>query len=99
LPIGLTRFCEPLVLPGQEWYTRWSQINGAPQEITEQFVAVTCNPQHITALFKDGFRWAILPNVDTNPNNVVGAGTFHSSRGSVHCYMRLETFPQQNGIR
>jgi len=100
LPITMGRFFDPLVLDGNTFYTRWTQIKSAPQEVTETFTAsTTAEPQHIAGLFTNGFRWAILQGVDTNANNLVGAGTFMSSRGSVYCYMRLETNKAANMIR
>lgn len=100
LPITITRFCDPLPLDAPTFSTRWTQINGPPQEVVAQFTAVNNPvPEHVAGLFTSGFRWAILPGVDPNPNNLVGAATFHSSRGSVYCYMRLETNQQAQMIR
>lgn len=94
------KFFDPLVLDGNTWITRWTQIQGAPQETNDTFqAALSSNPAHIAGLFTNGLRWAILKGIDTNPNNLVGSGTFVCSRGSVHCYMRLETNQTANMLR
>lgn len=58
----MSKFFDPLVLDPNTWCTRWSQIKGAPQEVSETFSAATsANPQHIAGLFTTGLRWALVP--------------------------------------
>jgi len=99
IPLTITKFCDPVALDGNTWFVRWQQINGKPMEIQEMFQAITTTIAHIQELLTKGFRFAVIPGIDNNPLNIIGAGVFHNSHGDFPCFVRLETNPNAQMIR
>ncbi|KAI0033181.1 adaptin N terminal region-domain-containing protein [Vararia minispora EC-137] len=95
LPVVLSKFVEPVTLGQAEFFERWKLIGGPPREAQSVFtipLAPTGNldsDKHRAVVA--GHHMAILPNVDPNLNNLVGAGVLHmSTDGKVGCLLRLE---------
>jgi AP-2 complex subunit alpha len=95
LPVVITKFLEPVVLGASDFFERWKLIGGPPREAQSVFpVNLTSGgeldrerPQQVIS----GQMLSILPDVDPNPNNFVGAGVLHmSGDGKVGCLLRLE---------
>lgn len=95
LPVVLTKFIEPVVLGASDFFERWKLIGGPPREAQSVF------PVNLTGGGEldherqqqviSGQKLSVLPDVDPNPNNFVGAGVLHmSGEGKVGCLLRLE---------
>ncbi|KAI9460583.1 Adaptor protein complex AP-2 alpha subunit [Lactarius psammicola] len=95
LPVVLTKFIEPVVIGASDFFERWKLIGGPPREAQSIF------PVNLTSSGEldrekqqqviSGQKLSVLPDVDPNPNNFVGAGVLHmSGDGKVGCLLRLE---------
>ena len=95
LPVIITKFIEPVVLTPSDYFERWRLIGGPPREAQSIFpINLTSSGeldhdrQHKVI---SGQKISVLPEVDPNPNNLVGAGVLHTSTdGKVGCLLRLE---------
>jgi len=100
LPIVFTKFVDPLPLDSATFMAQFQAINNPPLEIKEVFKALhAVNPVHVAQLFSQGFRFAVIQGVDTNPANIVCAGGFSSASGTAGCLIRLETNSNANMVR
>ncbi|OAA67145.1 ap-2 complex subunit alpha [Niveomyces insectorum RCEF 264] len=97
LPVAIHKFMDPTELSGEDFFKRWKQIGGAPRE-AQQIFGVEAGREaerefNETFIRKvlEGFRWGLLPGVDPNQKNFVGASVVHTSgSGKFGCLMRLE---------
>lgn len=94
LPIVITKFLEPVKLAPQEFFERWKLIGGPPREAQDIFTirlvggVVDTERQRKVV---EGNRFQMLPDVDPNQVNCVGAGVLHmSTGGKVGCLLRVE---------
>jgi AP-2 complex subunit alpha len=95
LPVTITKFIEPVILTPSDYFERWRLIGGPPREAQSIFpINLTSSGeldhdrQHKVI---SGQKISVLPEVDPNPNNLVGAGVLHTSiDGKVGCLLRLE---------
>ncbi len=95
LPVILTKFIEPVVLGATDFFERWRLIGGPPREAQSVF---PINLSEGGELNHDrhkevvsGQKIGLLPDVDPNQNNLVGAGILHTAAdGKVGCLLRLE---------
>ncbi|OZJ01507.1 hypothetical protein BZG36_05576 [Bifiguratus adelaidae] len=101
LPIVLTNFMEPIVaMDGTSFFQRWKQIGGPPLEA--QVIFGLQRPIDLAKVRHviEGLRFALLEGVDTNPQNIVGAGVVHAgSAGKVGTLLRLEPNVEQQMFR
>lgn len=98
LPVILENFMEPAPLGGEDFFTRWKQLNGEnleSQKVFKNMPASSTEPTSRTR--KDDFdlvhayNWGIIPDLDKNPDNAVGASILHTSQGgNFGCLLRLE---------
>ena len=95
LPVVLTKFFEPVVLDASDFFERWRLIGGPPREAQSVFPIKLGNSgdlnhdRHKQVI--SGQKLSILPDVDPNLNNLVGAGVLHTAvDGKVGCLLRLE---------
>lgn len=94
LPIVMTKFMEPVKLAPPEFFERWKLIGGPPREAQEVFpiklVGSVVDTERQRKVV-EGNRFHLLPDVDPNQVNCVGAGVLHmSSAGKVGCLLRVE---------
>lgn len=103
LPIAVHKFIEPLDIPdSKNFFLRWKSINaGAPLEYQEIIKPTSgqVNVAEIKNLLANGFRMAILTNVDQNPNNIVAAGMFNSEQAQQGVLIRVECNPSAVAYR
>lgn len=95
LPVTIHKFMDPAELSSDDFFKRWKQIGGPPREAQQIFGLTKANEREINESFirtvVEGFRWGILPGVDPNAKNFVGASVVHTSEGGKYgCLMRLE---------
>ncbi|KAH9065749.1 Adaptor protein complex AP-2 alpha subunit [Lactarius vividus] len=95
LPVVLTKFIEPVVLGASDFFERWKLIGGPPREAQGIFPVNLTSSGELDRERQQqvilGQKLSILPDVDPNPNNFVGAGVLHmSGDGKVGCLLRLE---------
>ena len=94
LPVLLHKYMEPAELNADDFFKRWKQIGGAPQEAQGIFGLNGGSPSFSTQSIRHvvrGMKWGILEGVDPNPKNIVGATVLHTSdAGKYGCLMRLE---------
>ncbi|KAJ3092583.1 hypothetical protein HK102_005352 [Quaeritorhiza haematococci] len=98
MPILITKFVNPVVLNGPDFFARWRQIGGAPREVQFVFKTGSGKPIVVDVVRKvlSGLRFGVLDGIDPNPNNFVGAGIFSSAEaGKVGCLLRLEINMEQ----
>eukprot|EP01128_Nolandella_sp_AFSM9_P004440 TRINITY_DN1994_c0_g1_i1.p1 TRINITY_DN1994_c0_g1~~TRINITY_DN1994_c0_g1_i1.p1 ORF type:complete len:1540 (+),score=351.30 TRINITY_DN1994_c0_g1_i1:23-4621(+) len=99
LPLTVSKFCDPLALEAATWFNQWQALSGA-SEVQDLFRAShPINTQHISQLLEMGLRLSVLQGVDTNTNNIVGAGTLYTDSGIVGVLYRMETNPSAQMIR
>jgi len=95
LPLLVTKFFEGVVLTQTDFFERWKLIGGPPREVQIVF-PITLDPSGGVDLVKNrkilmGHGFSLLPDVDPNPINLVGAGVLHTSgAGKVGCLLRVE---------
>ncbi|KAF8642300.1 hypothetical protein AX16_009570 [Volvariella volvacea WC 439] len=95
LPIVVTKFFEKISLEHTEFFERWKLIGGPPRE-AQQIFPIELSQDGQIDLEKNrkvvsGYGLNPLAGIDSNPNNLVGAGVLHtSSDGKVGCLLRLE---------
>lgn len=95
VPIIVTKFFEHVKLGAADFFERWKLIGGPPREVQRIFpIELTSSGQLDLSKLKlavSGHGLNLLPDVDPNPNNMVGAGVLHmSTDGKVGCLLRLE---------
>ncbi|KAH8997303.1 Adaptor protein complex AP-2 alpha subunit [Lactarius akahatsu] len=95
LPVVLTKFIEPVILGASDFFERWKLIGGPPREAQGIFPVNLTSSGELDRERQQqvilGQKLSILPDVDPNPNNFVGAGVLHmSGDGKVGCLLRLE---------
>ncbi|VDB84483.1 unnamed protein product [Peniophora sp. CBMAI 1063] len=95
LPIVMSKFLEPVSLGQAEFFERWKLIGGPPREAQSVFTIPLTAAGNIdldrNRSVVSGCQFAVLPNVDPNPSNIVAAGVLHMSvGGKVGCLLRLE---------
>ncbi len=86
---------DPAELSAEDFFKRWRQIGGAPRESQRVFGLAdggrrTSMDEESTRLVVQGMRWGVLPGVDPNAKNMVGASVCHLVGGKVGCLVRLE---------
>ncbi|KZZ89014.1 AP-2 complex subunit alpha [Ascosphaera apis ARSEF 7405] len=93
LPIAMHKYMEPSSLSADEFFTRWRQIGGPPLEAQTTF-SMGAKGYVMNSLMTrktvEGFHWKVLPDLDKNPNNIVGCSVFQMSKGKTGCLLRLE---------
>lgn len=97
LPVAIHKFMDAAELSADDFFKRWKQIGGPPREAQRIFGLAgpkdgsrELNESFIRGVV-EGFRWGILPGVDPNQKNFVGASVVHTSDGGKYgCLMRLE---------
>jgi len=97
LPVAIHKFMDPAELSADDFFKRWKQIGGAPREAQQIFglSGPKDSERELTENFVkavlEGFRWGLLPAVDPNQKNFVGASVVHTSEGGKFgCLLRLE---------
>ncbi|KAK4108682.1 AP-2 complex subunit alpha-like protein [Canariomyces notabilis] len=97
LPVLIHKFMDPAELSAEDFFKRWKQIGGPPREAQQIFglAGPKDGGREITESFVrqvvEGFRWGVLPGVDPNHKNFVGASVVHTSEGGKFgCLLRLE---------
>jgi AP-2 complex subunit alpha len=95
LPVIMTKFFEHVKLNQADFFERWKLIGGPPREAQAVFsIPLTDAGQLDLAKHRkvlQGHQFNILDDIDPNPNNLVGAGVFHTSvGGKIGCLLRLE---------
>jgi AP-2 complex subunit alpha len=97
LPVLIHKFMDPAELSAEDFFKRWKQIGGPPREAQQIFglAGPKDGGREITESFVrqvvEGFRWGVLPGVDPNQKNFVGASVVHTSEGGKFgCLLRLE---------
>lgn len=100
LPIVLTKFVEPLVLDSTGFFSLWKKLAGPPYEHQSVFKAGTAiDLRAITHVLARGLHMGGLTGIDPNVNNLVAAGTLHTTTKQVAILLRIETNPGVGMIR
>jgi AP-2 complex subunit alpha len=95
LPLLITKFFEGVTLTQTDFFERWKLIGGGPRE-SQVVLPINLDASGGVDLVKNrkiltGHGFSLLPDVDPNPLNLVGAGVLHtSSAGKVGCLLRVE---------
>jgi AP-2 complex subunit alpha len=98
LPLVLTKFQEPIAMDGGNFFKRWNQIGNSPRENQIIFKSeIPIQLANATNILR-GYGIGILPDVDPNPNNFVGAGIVDAGQqgGKIGVLLRLEPNLEQN---
>lgn len=95
LPVVVTKFFEHVRLEQTDFFERWRLIGGPPREAQSVFPIKLTESGNLDLSRQEkvvsGFRFNILPGIDPNPNNIVGAAVLHTSvDGKVGCLLRVE---------
>ncbi|KAH3746252.1 Adaptor protein complex AP-2 alpha subunit [Pelomyxa schiedti] len=92
LPIFLSKFMYAKPTPAPEFLQTWKNLVGPGLEVQEVFPSKTpIDLQWVSKLFSQGFKIAVLENIDNSRSNLVLGATLHLSDGEVPVLMRLET--------
>jgi AP-2 complex subunit alpha len=100
LPITVNKFISPVSMTGGDFFLQWNSIHG--KNLEEQQVIKAIKPIDIVAnvkMFSTGLKFAVLQNVDPNPNNIVAAGKFYSTAYQHPVLIRVETNVQNQMYR
>jgi AP-2 complex subunit alpha len=85
-------------MDGGNFFKRWNQIGSSPRENQVIFKSeVPIQLANATSILR-GYGIGILPDVDPNPNNFVGAGIVDAGQqgGKIGVLLRLEPNLEQN---
>ncbi|KAJ3206516.1 hypothetical protein HDU83_000366 [Entophlyctis luteolus] len=102
LPVILSKFITPIILPSHDFFQRWKQIGGPPRESQAVFRPASGGVAPSADLLKifAGVGLGIIKDVDNSPMSIVGAGIFNSAElGKVGCMVRLEKNEQYQMYR
>ncbi|TPX34582.1 hypothetical protein SmJEL517_g02852 [Synchytrium microbalum] len=91
LPIVLSKFLSPVDMSNTDFFGRWKQIGGPPQEA--QVIFKTQKPIDLVAVKNvlSGIKVVNLDGIDPNPKNMVGALIYNCTElGKVGTLLRLE---------
>jgi len=100
LPITVNKFISPVSMSGGDFFLQWNSIHG--KNLEEQQVIKAIKPIDIAAnvkMFSTGLKFAVLQNVDPNPNNIVAAGKFYTTTYQHLVLIRVETNVQNQMYR
>jgi len=100
LPITVNKFISPVSMSGGDFFLQWNSIHG--KNLEEQQVIKSIKPIDIAAnvkMFSTGLKFAVLQNVDPNPNNIVAAGKFYTTTYQHLVLIRVETNVQNQMYR
>jgi len=100
LPITVNKFISPVSMSGGDFFLQWNSIHG--KNLEEQQVVKAIKPIDIAAnvkMFSTGLKFAVLQNVDPNPNNIVAAGKFFTTTYQHLVLIRVETNVQNQMYR
>eukprot|EP01080_Neovahlkampfia_damariscottae_P005075 gene5075-8675_t len=103
LPIVLHKFVYPVNIQGsQQFFQKWNSIQKGPP--LEKMEIVKLGRQlpdisQVKYLLSNGFGLSILEGIDSNPENLVCAGSFYSNESTVGILVRLESNPKVQAYR
>ncbi|XP_042451765.1 AP-2 complex subunit alpha-1-like isoform X1 [Zingiber officinale] len=94
IPAVLNKFLQPLSISAEEFFLQWKSLSGPPLKLQEVLRGVKPLPLSELANLFTSLRMAVIPGIDTNPNNLIICATFHSeSTRAMLCLIRVETDP------
>ncbi|XP_074573018.1 AP-2 complex subunit alpha-1-like [Curcuma longa] len=94
LPSVLNKFLQPISISAEEFFSQWKSLSGPPLKLQEVLRDVKPLPLSEMANLFTSLRMAVIPGIDTNPNNLIVCATFHSeSSRAMLCLIRVETDP------
>lgn len=76
VPVGVTQFCEPVTMVGQDFRTRWTALAGAPKEVTAIIKPASGNVDAATAT--KIFESIGMSSVDAGAPGATGASSFRT---------------------
>jgi len=101
LPVVMTKFVEPLIIQGGDFFVQWKQLDTVGPHNT-QLVVKSAKPIDISAVTKvltTGLKFTLLSNVDPNLNNLVGTGNYSTSTSKTAFLFRIESNPEHQMFR
>ncbi|OQV12638.1 AP-2 complex subunit alpha [Hypsibius exemplaris] len=90
IPVYINKFLEGAAMNGETFFARWKKLSLPTQEAQEQFFAKHPIDAAATREKLTQFGFAVLPNVDPNPENFVAAGIVYTASLQIGCLLRLE---------
>ena len=99
LPIVASKFMEPILMGGNDFFGRWKQIGGPPKEAQEVLKVPTVigTAELKTACSSSNF--GVLDGIDPNPNNVTLGCVLHTKGVKIGCLGRIEVNVEQKMYR
>lgn len=95
LPIFLSKFMHGRQIPAPEFFETWKSLVGPGLEVQDILPSKTpIDVTWVSKLFTQGFKVAVIENVDNKASNLVFAATLHLGDGQqIPILIRLETNP------
>lgn len=90
LPVTVNKFMQGSEMDSTNFFLHWKQLSQPEQECQKIFQAKFPMDTESTKTKVLGFGFSLLSNIDTNPQNFVGAGIVHTKAGQIGCLYRLE---------
>ncbi|GAU98224.1 hypothetical protein RvY_09400 [Ramazzottius varieornatus] len=99
IPVFINKFLEGAAMDGETFFARWKKLSLPAQEAQEQFFAKYPIDAASTQEKLTSIGFAVLPNIDPNPENFVAAGIIYTGSTQVGCLLRLEPRRQDSKYR
>ncbi|WOL06225.1 AP-2 complex subunit alpha-1-like [Canna indica] len=94
LPAVLNKFLQPISISAEEFFPQWKSLSGPPFKLQEVLRGVKPLSLAEMANLFTSLHLAVIPGIDTNPNNLIACTTFYSeSTRAMLCLIRVETDP------
>lgn len=90
-PVSVCKFITPVTLAASDFFARWGQIGGPPNEVQMMMRPPAIDIVALKSTIA-GLQFQVLEGVDPISENIVAAGIFNSSSiGKVGCLLRIES--------
>ncbi|XP_055341645.1 AP-2 complex subunit alpha-like [Paramacrobiotus metropolitanus] len=99
VPVFINKFLDGAAMDSETFFARWKKLSLPAQEAQDQFFAKYPMDTAVTREKLSSFGFAVMPNIDPNPENFVGAGIVYTSALQVGCLLRLEPRRSDNKYR
>ncbi|XP_022652524.1 AP-2 complex subunit alpha-like [Varroa jacobsoni] len=90
IPVYPNKFFEKTSMAADIFFCRWKALGSPAQEQQVVFKAAQSMDSAALRAKLDGFGYEVIPNIDPNGDNFVGAAILHTKMGQVGCLLRLE---------
>ncbi|OQR79959.1 AP-2 complex subunit alpha-like [Tropilaelaps mercedesae] len=90
IPVYPNKFFEKTSMTADVFFSRWKALGSPAQEQQVVFKATQPMDAAVLRAKLDGFGYEVIPNIDPNGENLVGAAILHTKTCQIGCLLRLE---------